>query len=222
MNTESAGSRTLSKTEEFTRVDLSTFDRVRLRGGRFAPSWLHFWFYLICRRHEKYRNTFFGPPMPAWNAIGANLAIPYGLLLLTVSQYVPFLDVVARQSHGLETVGGSYDEWAFWLYIFVGLVALFGSMYFLFGKQYRLIMLKYSVYGHARHAVVPTIALTIIGIGLSAISCIIVMTDVCCSPKILWPGALAVLGAYIVTEVCFRWWWRRWCTRNGQRQESGS
>lgn len=223
MNTGLSGSNSLSGGGKSRNVDLSTFARVKLRGGRWAPSWLHFFFYLACRRQERYRGTMLGPPTAAWNAIGASLALPWVLIAATLSKYVPFLDDVRRHALGYYTPGNPYQEWEGWLFVTFAAAALYGCMIFLFGWQYDRIMLKYSVYGAEKNFVPRMVLLMLIAIAISTVACGALMIAVYShSASYLWIGSVAVIGMFVGTEASFRWWWLRWCARNGQRQESGS
>ena len=177
-----------------------------LVGGHFAPRWLYFNFYQLCRRQQRFPGRNLSPTLNAWNALGAVMAMPWLALILLADHYVPFLRPLGQVWVALHLPGAPEKAWGYVLTV-IGIATGLILLGILFGGRYEKIMREFARYDHSKHDLAPGIMFfpvwaAMIGVSVHAL---IVRT-----PSSLLGATLANICIFIAAEIVFRIWWRWW------------
>lgn len=200
-------------------ADNQESDMPNLRGGRFAPHWFYFLFYLYCRRQKKLseKNTKFDPTFSAWSGMGALVAMPWLVLILTIDHYFPFLHTLGNLWIMLHLPGAHDKAWGYACMI-IAIATLIGIFVFLFGWRYEKIMHEFSAYNRSEHIFAPGMLLLLVGIMMIVVAGSAAVLIASGNQSALLPATLTNIGIFIVTEVVFRRWWHSWCRTNDGHQ----
>lgn len=183
----------------------------RVTLSNFAPLWLYFDFYLLCRRQERFPGWVKDPSFTARAGLGAVMALPWLVLILAIDQYVHFLNLLSRAWMAIGLPGTEQKAWGYVLVIvtfFTG-VFLFAS---LFGGGYVKIRQAFSAYDRSEHALAPAMVSLLVWIAMIWVSIYALMSQA--SVQVSNNLVLATLinfGIFIFAEIMFRFWWRWWC-----------
>lgn len=201
------------KTEE-----AHSFDPV---GSRLVPRWFYFDFYVLCRRQQRFPGRNLNPSLTAWNGVGAGIAMPWIILIMTINNYFPFLYALGRLWVGLHLPGEPQKTWGYAL-IVVALVTGIILLEVLFRGKYKKIMLEFSAYNRSNHDLAPTLVLGAVWVLIgwnSARAAIIWMSG---DASVLLIATITNACALVVTEIIFRIWWRWWCEHHStERTKTG-
>lgn len=190
-----------------------------LMGGRLAPQWLYFDFYLLCRRQHE--GPGFGlkwlrlrdPTFLAWNSLGAAMALPWLSLLLLLDRYLPFLHNLGELWMAMHLPGSAQHAWGYAL-IAVGLASGLGFFAILFGGRYTTIMRTFSAYNHSQHTIVPSSILMLSWLLMLWVAVFGLVMLHRGHAAIFIASNLVIWLVFMATEVGFRIWWRWWCKRH--------
>lgn len=177
-----------------------------LLGGHFAPRWLYFNFYVFCRRQEHFPGWVQDPTFTAWNSLGAAMALPWLVLLLTIDCYVPFLQLLGHLWLALHLPGSPQSAWAI-VWAILGIGTGLGLFAILFNGRYKSIRREFAAYDRSKHDLAPGIASLPVWFALIGVSVHALMIRTSTSLLI---ATLANLGIFIAAETVFRIWWRWW------------
>lgn len=180
-------------------------DLRNLRGGYFAPRWLYFHFYLFCRRQAQFpeRNKNLNPTFSAWSGLGAIVAIPWLVLVLTVDHFIPFLHSIGREWVALHLSGEPNKAWGYAWFV-VGSITWIGLFVYLFGWRYESIMHEFSAFDYNEHIIVPNIILSLVWFVMMAIAGHAIILYISGSSAVLLNATLSNICIFIVAEIIFR------------------
>lgn len=205
---------THSKSEERAALEESReqhpHSTSNLRGGRFAPRLLYFWFYLTCRLQATAPKQSLPPNFLALQGAGVMFALPSLLFVVTIGNFFPFFHLL--ENGRLFSFSGTHNLFIYVLFFLV-LVCCFGSVILLFYGRYKRIMLEFSSYDKEyskdKSILIPYLFLlcpwSIFIMWMCYFSIKMYWTRF---QNALWYGSLAIFVFYLLSEVIFRLWWK--------------
>lgn len=182
-----------------------------LRGGRFAPQLLYFWFYLTCRVQASAPKQNLPPNFLALQGAGVMFALPSLLFVATIGNFFPFFRSL-EDGQTFNFPGAIHSSFAYILFSFV-LVCCFGSVIVLFGRRYDLIMSEFSrfdsEYSKGKSILIPYLLLLCPwSIFVMWVCYFSMKMSFAGFPNALLYGLLAVFVFYTLSELIFRLWWK--------------
>jgi hypothetical protein len=180
-----------------------------LFGGRFAPRWWYFNFYLLCRRQQRLPGMSFDPAFAALNSLGAGIAMPLLIIILLIDECVNFLHPLGRMWISLNLPGSPQKAWVYALGVVTFVTgSLILSIFF--GGRYKKIMQAFIEYDSSSRDLMPTIICGIIWMVIVLISALAIISYMHGLKSMLLIATILNCCIFVTAEVAFRLWWKSW------------